>query len=145
MTNSNKNYLSIKEFISLAGQFEKDSAEFYKKLQEQDLSDPVRELAVLLERQELSHQKILLEYEAPDETAYIQFAPEFTLMMPVLDKEKPTVREFIELAIAREIKAREIYENAETMAKGDFRDLIHGLAIFEKEHEQKLKSIRDYY
>jgi len=52
--------------------------------------------------------------------------------------------ELLELAVNREIKAAEIYEGAAGQTRGDLKKLLEGLAVFEREHEERLKKMRLY-
>ena len=145
MTSSNRNYLSARELIALAVDFEQESAEFYRNIQEYQLDESTRQLAELLEKQEWSHRKMLQEYDISDTEEYLQFPPEFSLAMPALEKENPTLEELLALAIEREIMAKEIYQNSAAQTKGSLKDLLHGLAVFEEEHESRLKSLQNNY
>ena len=145
MTNSKGNFLSIADFLKLAVEFEEDSAAFYRAMLTRNLSEPVRALAVLLERQEEAHAKILREYEIGENKAFLQFSPEFKLSMPDQYEEDLSVSELIALAIDRELHAEALYNNTASLVSGSFKEFIMGLALFEKEHVERLRSLRDYY
>ncbi len=145
MINSKGNFLSIADFLELAVEFEEDSAAFYRGMLTRKLADPVRALAVLLEKQEEAHAKILREYEVGESKAFLQFPPEFKLSMPDQYEEGLSVSALIALAIDREVHAEALYNNAAASVSGSFKEFIRGLALFEKEHVERLRSLRDYY
>ena len=145
MTSSDKNFLTAKEFIKLAADFEGESAEYYRKMQNYELDESVRQLAELLEKQELSHKKILEKYELSEKEGYLQFSMEFSKSMPVLKNDNPSVEELILIALARETKSKEIYDNSAALANGKFKELLKGLANFEQEHISRLQSLKVNY
>lgn len=145
MTNSKENFLSIAEFLKLAVEFEEDSAAFYRVMLKKNLAEPVKALAELLEKQEEAHAKLLREYDAGNSRAFIQFPPEFKLSMPDKYDEGMSIADLISLAINREVHAEAMYNNAAASVSGDFKEFIKGLAVFEAEHAERLRSLRDYY
>ncbi|MCK5736550.1 MAG: hypothetical protein KAH21_08730 [Spirochaetaceae bacterium] len=145
MTNSKGNFLSIGDFLKLAVEFEEDSAAFYRSMLTKNLTEPVKALADLLEKQEEAHAKLLREYEIEESKAFLQFPPDFKLSMPDQYEEGLTVAELIILAIDREVYAQDLYNNAAASVSGNFKEFIRGLALFETEHAERLRSLRDYY
>ncbi len=145
MTNSKDNFLSIVDFLKLAVEFEEDSALFYRKMLTSNLAEPVKALAELLEKQEEAHAKILREYDVGENRAFLQFPPDFKLSMLDQYRDGLSVGELIALAIDREVHAEKMYSNAAASVSGSFKEFIGGLAFFEAEHAEKLRSLRDYY
>lgn len=147
MTSSREgSYLSVKEFLELVIQFERDAAQFYRNLREKLEREEVRELLKILEGEELRHAAVLRDFEqAGDVEGFIQFPPEMELSMPDVPEPDTGVDELIDIAIERERRAFHIYKNAATVTAGSFKALLEGLAAFEKEHEEKLKSFKSYY
>lgn len=143
MTNSSHNFITLEEFINVAFQFEVESAKFYRGLQKQVTREDVREILILLEKEEIKHQKILKEFDfGKDKDSMLQFLPSLSLSMPEMTTDTPGVNDIIELGIARERKAAEIYEHAASMLSGHFRELLEGLAIFERQHEERLLGLQ---
>jgi len=147
MTNSNEGgYLGIKEFLELVISFEMAAAQFYRELRAKHENEQVKALLKLLEIEELKHAKVLKEFEKTGEIdGFIQFPPEIELSMPAVDDTDMGISELIDIAIERERRAALIYENAASVMAGSFKELLEGLAAFEKEHEEKLKSFKSYY
>ncbi len=147
MTNSNEGgYLDVKEFLELVIGFERDAAQFYRDLRAKHENDQVKSLLELLEIEEVKHAKVLKEFEKTGEIdGFIQFPPEIELSMPAVDDPDMGISELIDIAIERERRAALIYENAAAVMAGSFKELLEGLAAFEKEHEEKLKSFKSYY
>ena len=65
-----------------------------------------------------------------------------SLSMPPMPEGKVDLAALIELAIVRERTAKEIYEKTAKQVKGKFREIVEALVVFEKEHEEKLKSLK---
>ena len=147
MTSSKeKNYLSFEAFIKMAANFEKEAAEFYRSMLENyTVGKSVKELLELFERQEIAHEKILLEMEVPEGGGFLQFPPDMSLSMPPPPEGEVNLDILIDLSIERERIAKEIYEKTAKQVKGKFREMVEALAVFEKEHEEKLKSLKNYY
>lgn len=147
MTSSKKgSYLSVKEFLELVIQFERDAAQFYRDLREKLEREEVKELLEILEGEEIRHETVLRDFKQEgDVEGFIQFPPEIDLSMPAVPDPDTTVDELIDIAIERERRAYLIYINAATVTAGSFKGLLEGLAAFEKEHEEKLKSFKSYY
>jgi len=147
MTSSREgSYLSVKEFLELVIQFESDAAQFYRELREKLEREEVRELLTILEGEEVRHETVLRDFkQAGDVEGFIQFPPETELSMPAVPDPDTGVDELIDIAIERERRAFLIYKNAATVTAGSFKGLLEGLAAFEKEHEEKLKSFKSYY
>jgi len=138
--------MTVKEYLQVAIRFERESAQFYHRLKARTDKRDVAELLGLLERQEIHHERILREYEVQaDPESMLQFPPDLALAMPALKSENPTFDEMLALAILREVRAAEVYEHAATRVSGGFRDLLAGLAVFEREHEKRLKSLQQFY
>lgn len=144
MTHSGKNFVTIEEFIHIAIQFEIDSAEFYRGMQEQVSNKNAREVLILLEKEERKHQQILREFpiKEEDKDAILQFPPSLSLSMPDVPSEISEVDEIIAVGVERERKSVEIYQKAADMVSGKFKELLTGLANFEKQHEEKLLGLQ---
>jgi rubrerythrin len=135
-------YVDMNQFMDLAIQFEVESAEFYARMRKTATEESVRKLLATLEAQENDHARTLKEYEAPkDGNIILQFAPELSLSMPV-PKENPDFGEMLSVAIERERASAEIYRRVSERTLGAFKDLLEGLAVFEQEHERKLKRLQ---
>jgi len=143
MSSSKKTtYVNMMQFMDLAIQFEIESADFYAQMSSGVNEKSVQELLATLEAQEKDHARILEEYEAPkDSDIILQFAPELTLSMPT-PKGDPDFAEMLSVAINREHVSAEIYRRASERTLGAFKELLEGLAVFEEEHEQKLKRLQ---
>ena len=135
-------YVDMRQFMDLAIQFEVESAEFYAKMHIGVEERSVQELLTTLEAEEKDHGRILKEFEAPkDSDSILQFAPELSLSMP-MPKGDPNFAEMLSVAIKREHASAEIYRRASERTSGAFKELLEGLAVFEEEHEQKLRSLQ---
>lgn len=135
-------YVDMRQFMELAIQFEVESAEFYARMGKAASEKSVQELLTTLKAQENDHARILKEYEAPkDSNIILQFAPELSLSMPV-PKDSPDFNEMLTVAIQRERASADIYRRASERTVGAFKELLEGLAVFEQEHEQKLKQLQ---
>jgi rubrerythrin len=147
MTSSDheQNFITVRELIDLAIEFEIESAEFYRNMQKKAEDENVLEILKLLEKQEMSHEKILREYEiGPPPHAILQFGPSFSLAMPGAPSQGIDIFELLDIALERETKAAKIYGNSAAMVKGDLRKILEGLATFEREHEERVKSLKRY-
>ena len=147
MTSSSPgSYVTINEYLQLAVEFEIDSAAFYRDLQKTVEDENALTLLKLLEQQEIAHERMLRGYEITDDPDYIlQFPPSLQLSMPLQTSDNPGFDEMLALAIEREQRAAEIYEKTAALVSGAFRDLLEGLGHFEREHEERLKSLKSYY
>lgn len=147
MTNSSEgSYLDVKEFLQLVIGFERSAALFYRELRAKAERKEVKSLLELLEAEELKHAKVLLEFEKSEEAeGFIQFPPEMSLSMPAADDPDMGISELLDIAIEREKRAALIYGHAASTVAGSFKELLEGLAAFEKEHEEKLMSFKSYY
>ncbi len=142
MINSKKNFVTIEEFVQLAIQFGENSADFYSKMQALVKNESARKLLKLLEKEEMKHVNILKEFTVKeDKDSVLQFLPSFLRSMPAMKSEHPEMEEIIEVVIERERKAVEIYENTASMVSGNFKELLIGLARFERQHEEKLRRL----
>lgn len=145
MTKSDKTFVSVKELIEIAIDFEVDSAQFYREIQKRIADEKTLELLKLLEDQELEHERILRKFEiGPGPHAILQFAPSFSFAMPTLPKNDLSIFELLDIAIKREKKTAEIYENSANLVSGDLKKLLNGLATFEYDHEFKLNDLKAY-
>ncbi|MCP4396918.1 MAG: ferritin family protein [bacterium] len=142
MTSSRKSYATIQEFIQQAAQFEAESAAFYKDLKERIHDAQARELLDRLAKDELAHQKTLEAYEGREHSGILQFPPNLSSLMPPIPSEQPAFDECVRLALDREKKSIEIYENAAKMVTGDFRDILQGLADFERQHVAAIMKLK---
>jgi rubrerythrin len=134
MTSSRKSYATIQEFIHQAVQFETESAEFYQDLKERVHDAQAQELLDRLAKEEMSHQKTLQAFAGRGSSGILQFPPNMSSLMPPIPSEPPEFDACVRLALDREKKSIEIYENAAGMVTGDFRDILQGLANFERQH-----------
>lgn len=136
-------YLTIDEFLQLAILFETEAAEFYNSLQKSVTSSDVRELLETLEDEENEHERILRGCKVTvDPNITLQLPASLSLSMPEPESETPDFGEMLSVAIEREIRSREIYENAADLVSGNFKELLAGLAHFEREHEEKLRHLK---
>lgn len=145
MTSSNENHLSIEEFLKLAAEFELESARYYEHMLTFDLDKPILQLAEMLEKQEKSHYRILSDFDITGARGFIQFPPDFSLTMPTLEHENPSMDELFFIAIEREFKSKEIYEHVAGFTSGTLKELVQSLVIFEQEHINRLQSLKDNY
>ncbi len=144
MTNSeHSSYITCREFIDRAIEFERDSASFYRALREQVEPGPVCQLLKLLEDQETQHALKLQEWTPPEPEAMMQFPPNLSANTRELPESPVSLSQLIEMAIERERIAKESYLSAARYVTGGFRALVEALAVFEEEHEQKLRSMRN--
>ncbi len=142
MTSSDgSSYVTCREFVERAIVFEQQSAAFYRAMQTQ-CTGAARELAVLLEKQELAHEQALRGLDLGSLTGIIQFVPDLTAAMPDLPATPCGLAEMIELGVERERRAKEAYHNVARFVTGELQQFIEGLARFEAEHEEQLKSMR---
>ena len=77
----------------------------------------------------------------PADLNILQFAPELSLSMP-MPKDDPDFTQMLTVAIEREHTSAQIYQHASERTMGAFKELLEGLAVFEQEHEQKLRSLQ---
>lgn len=139
MTNSNKNFMTIKKFLKNAIKLEIDAARFYREMQGKTTNEDVREVLRIIEKEEIKHQRILREFHIErDKNSILQFSPSFSMSMPKVTSKTPGVDEILEVAIAREQKKAEIYEHTSDMVTGVFKELLTNLAGFERQHEERL-------
>ncbi len=142
MTSSSSHpYLTCREFLDMAIAFERDSADFYRDLQN-TTEGAARELLAVLERQEREHERVLRQFVPENPNAMIQFPPELGSGLPDAPAAGISVAELLELAIKRERHTIDAYRAAARAVGGPFHDLAEGLANFEEEHEDSLKSMR---
>lgn len=147
MTSSEESsYLDAGGFIELAIRFERDSVRFYRDLGGRVGAEDARDLLRMLEGEEARHAAALEELESTAGfEGLIQFPPAIELSMPGPPGPDAGVDELIGLAIERERRSALIYEHAAGSVTGPFRELLEGLAAFEREHESRLQSLRKYY
>ncbi|MCF7914407.1 MAG: hypothetical protein K9L66_04505 [Spirochaetaceae bacterium] len=143
--NTNKNFLKVEELIELAVEFEQESADYYRDLQKWVEDTDSHALLKTLEKQEIEHRDTLKNFELEDR-AYplLQYGPSFSISLPEIESENPGLRELLDVAIEREIVSRKIYHNTAGQVFGNLAELLEDLAGFEREHEVKLKDMRDY-
>lgn len=140
------NFVTIEEFLQLAISFEVQSAQFYRELQKTATADDAIELLRLLEQQEIEHEKVLRNYAIEEDLdSLLQFPPSLALSMPQLSSKAPDFDEMLSIAIEREKRSAAIYERAADMVSGDFGKLLTGLSLFERAHEEKLRSLQSFY
>jgi rubrerythrin len=140
-----KTFVTMKEFMELAIQFEKESSAFYTEMKGLVADRAVVDLMAKLASQEQDHAKTLSAYSAPagDETT-LQFGPDLSISMPA-PPDDPTLSNMLAVAIERENKTAQIYHAAASRSAGEFRDMIEALAGFEEEHEDRLKRLQAAY
>ena len=144
MTSSEpSSYMTCREFVDMAIEFERESVVFYQVLQEQVEPGAVAQLLNLLERQEAHHVRKLQEWTPEEPGAMMQFPPDLIGGMPGIPEGALGLSELIELAIERERAAKDIYLSAARSVTGSFRDMVQAFAVFEAEHEEKLRSMRN--
>jgi rubrerythrin len=142
MTSSSpSSYLTCAEFVEEAILFEQESASFYHGLRSQT-TGAAHQLAEMMEKQELAHERILRELDVSRTRELMQFPPERSLSSHVIPEGEIPLAELIEIGIEREHLSRVAYEHAARFVTGEFQQLLEGLAHFEEEHEQKLISMR---
>ena len=144
MTNSKPlSFMSAREFVARAIAFERESAAFYQAMQDHCQAQPsVSELLRLLANEELKHAGKLTQFKIAEPEAIIQFPPDLSASMPPAPAEEVELAELIELGIKREQISQHMYQHAAQTVTGSFQELLEGLARFEEEHEQRLKSMR---
>jgi rubrerythrin len=64
--------------------------------------------------------------------------------MPAIPSKDIGIFELLEIAMQREKKTAEIYENSASLISGDLHKLLGNLATFEHEHEDKLIALKSY-
>lgn len=137
-----KSYLTMREFIDLAIEFEESSAELYRRMQAEAKDDTVKELLKKLEADEVEHKRILASFtEYGPEDQRLQFAPEMEKAMPQVPANA-NYGQLLDSAIDREVKSYELYTWTAGLVKGAFKELLEGLAKFEKVHEVSLKKLK---
>ena len=143
MTSSSRHaFVSCEEFVKVAIEFEQHSAAFFRAMQP-FAEGTVLQLLKMLERQEMAHEKLLKNFEIPQPNAMMQFVPDMRGVMPELPRGETSLHDLIELAIEKERRTKETYSAAAQFVTGTFRELVEGLAQFEAEHEEQLKSLRN--
>ena len=142
---TNKNFLKVEELLDLAIQFEQESADYYRKLQEHVEKRQVLDMLKELENQEIEHRDILKNFELEDKPyPILQFGPSFSTTLPEIESTSPSLRELMDVAIEREIVSRQIYNTTAGQVFGNLAQVLQDLAAFEGEHEAKLKDMRAY-
>jgi len=137
-----KSYLSVEQFLSLAIRFEVESAEYYHLMQKSAADRKVLELLQDLEHQEMEHERVLKEYRKDHPSKQVmQFAPELGLAMPAAPAT-PSLDKLFAVAIERERQSARIYKAASDLSSGELRKILDELAGFERQHEERLASIR---
>lgn len=148
MTNS-KSFLTPGQFMAHAIQFELDSVDFYKGLLERvNQGDSpndimVRELVLMLIKEEAEHAVTLKDLETGTDSM-LQFPPELSLSMPHVGQENLTLEELIKIALEREQKSQQIYEEASRLVKGSVKELLESLAAFEAQHVENILKMQSY-
>ena len=142
---TNKNFLKVDELLDLAIEFEQESADYYQKLQNNIENQRVLDMLKELENQEIEHRDILKNFELEDKPyPMLQFGPSFSITLPEVQSDSPTLRELLDVAIDREIVSRQIYNTTAGQVFGNLAQVLQDLAAFEGEHETKLKDLRSY-
>jgi rubrerythrin len=133
------------DFIRYAIEIEEESAEFYRGMLDLDLKSSTRELVAMLEKEEIRHKEVLSKFTPPEGNEIIQIKPDIELSFPTIPEGEKSVSAVLDMAIRRERTTKEIYQGASQQARGSFKELLLGLATFEKQHEEKLMSMKSYY
>ncbi len=142
---TNKNFLKVDELLDLAIEFEQESADYYRKLRSHVEDARVLDMLKELEQQEIEHRDILKNFELGDKPyPMLQFGPSFSITLPEIESESPSLRELMDVAIEREIVSRQIYTTTAGQVFGNLAQVLQDLAAFEGEHEAKLKDMRAY-
>jgi len=142
---TNKNFLKVDELLDLAIEFEQESADYYRKLQNNIENQRVLDMLRELENQEIEHRDILKNFELEDKPyPMLQFGPSFSITLPEVQSDSPTLRELLDVAIDREIVSRQIYNTTAGQVFGNLAQVLQDLAAFEGEHEAKLRDLRAY-
>jgi rubrerythrin len=147
MTNSDKNFINCKELFEMAIEMERNAAAFYRRLQVLATGKPESlELLKMLEKQEVEHEKILKNFDlAPYAKEMLQFPPDFSGSMKLSNPvNELSFEDILKLAEELEEKAANMYEHAASMTSGGLKDLLTGLANFEKNHSEKVKHLSYY-
>jgi rubrerythrin len=135
-------YVNMQELMDLAIRFEDESAAFYAQMRNCTEEKSVRDLLKTLQEQEEEHARLLRESEMPkDRDIILQFAPELSLSMP-MPGDNPGFDQMLSVAIERERVSVRIYRRASERTLGEFKEMLEGLALFEEEHERKLKALQ---
>jgi rubrerythrin len=142
MTNSSSPYITSREFLDMAIEFEKDAVRFYSALEKQSTPGAVSQLLSMLKKEEAQHVVALQQWSLAEPNAMMQFPPDLIGKMPEAPDGPISLSELIEVAIERERIAKEAYLAAARSVTGDFRKMIEAFATFEEEHEEKLRSMR---
>lgn len=141
--------LTLIEVLGLAVTQEIAAHKRYKLFAQRVKNPLVKEKFLSLSREELAHQDILYsmlkKYTNEDKPPLPKTPPRSD---EISDGDK-SLSEIIELAIEKEIEAKEFYlEAAELAQDPSGKHLLRYLAVFEEGHEQtlkaELKSITDY-
>ena len=74
-----------------------------------------------------------------------QFPPDIELSMPAVNTNNPDMEELINIALKREARSVSIYQHSSDMVSGELKELLQGLATFEREHVERVKSLKNYY
>jgi len=143
MTSSNSAYITSREFLDMAIELEKDSVSFYQTLEQQVEPGAVSQLLAMLRKEEAQHVATLTNWVLTEPDAMMQFSPDLISQMPDAPEGPLSLSDLIELAIERERIAKEAYLAAARSVTGDFRAMIEAFAVFEEEHEEKLRSMRN--
>ncbi len=142
MTNSSSAYITSREFLDMAIEFEKDAVLFYSELEQQAEPGAVSQLLSMLKKEEAQHVAALQQWSLAEPDAMMQFALNLLNQMPAAPEGTLGLTDLIELAIEREQIAKEAYQTAARSVTGEFRALIEAFATFEDEHLEKLRSMR---
>lgn len=145
MPEQSKNFVTMKEFVEIAIDFEEASAAFYRNLMTHALDEKSIEVLGTLEKQEIEHADSLRGFGF-DKLAgeRLQFAPELTLSMPNAP-DSESLADLFEIAVNREKKSVRIYEFTSDLVAGKFKDLLLSLAEFERAHLRYLQLIKRKY
>jgi len=143
MTSSNSSYMTSREFLKMAIEFEKSAVAFYQSLQEKVDPGAASQLLLMLEKEEAQHVTMLEQWVLGQPEAMIQFPPELTEDMPSVPEGNLSLSDLIDLATERERIAKESYQAAARSVTGEFKAMLEAFAVFEEEHEEKLRSMRN--
>lgn len=142
---SNRHFINVRELMDLAIRFEEDSIRYYRDMRDRTENRKALSLLKVLEKQEAEHRDTLRNFKlGPGPYAMLQYGPDFSLTMPVVEQDTPGLMELVDVAIEREVLSVRIYRHTADQVFGDLAQLLERLAGFEEEHERKLKNLREY-
>ncbi len=139
---------SIDSVLSFAISKEEEAYHFYMTWSEKSRDAAIKEVLVEFAREELRHKELILEVKAgkpfeakPQQVYDLKIGDYF---VPVKPSEEMSYQDALQVAIQREIGARELYEYlASISAEGKIKKLFESLAKEEAKHKMRLEQIYD--